>query len=51
MVREIFSKIIESIEENVLDKDIKIDESNFVEIKRAENGKKIAFVDGGQQEI
>ncbi len=51
MVKEIFSKIIDSIAEKVLNDEFEVDESRFVEIKRENNGKKIAFVDGGQAEL
>ena len=51
MVKEIFSRIIEAIEEKVLDNEIKIDKNRFVEIKKKENENKIVFIDGGQAEL
>ncbi|MEE9525395.1 MAG: DNA double-strand break repair nuclease NurA [Candidatus Woesearchaeota archaeon] len=50
MVKEIFSKIIDSIENKVLSKEISIDESRFVDVKSVGEGR-IAFVDGGQAEL
>ncbi len=47
---EIFSKIIENIEEKVLNKEIKIDKENFSEIKKVDQGR-ICFIDGGQAEL
>jgi len=51
MVNEIFSKIIESIEKKRLNKKADIDKSKFIEIKKQQNNKKIAFIDGGQAEL
>ena len=48
---EIFSRIIDSIEKKVLDKEIKLNKDNFKEIKKQETGKKVAFIDGGQAEL
>lgn len=51
MVKEIFSRIIEAIEEKVIDKEIDLDKNNFIEIKKEQFGNKIAFIDGGQAEL
>ena len=51
MDEDIFSRIIEAVDEKVSDKDIELDKSNFVEISRKESDKRIAFIDGGQAEL
>ncbi|MBW2996411.1 hypothetical protein KY332_03865 [Candidatus Woesearchaeota archaeon] len=49
-MKKIFSKIIDSIDEKILDKEISIDESRFIDVKKINEGR-IAFVDGGQAEL
>ena len=51
MVKEIFSKIIEAIDDKILDKEIGLDKNGFIEIKKRQGDKKIAFVDGGNAEL
>jgi hypothetical protein len=51
MTKEIFSRIIESIEEKVMDKKVKVDKSKFVELKKNDKDRKIVFIDGGQAEL
>lgn len=50
-MEEIFSKIIDFMEERILEKNLDLDKDNFVEIKERDSGKRIAFVDGGQAEL
>ncbi|MBR9691707.1 hypothetical protein GOV06_02880 [Candidatus Woesearchaeota archaeon] len=50
MVKEIFSRIIESIERKVFDKENDIDESRFIDVKKVDCGR-MAFIDGGQAEL
>ena len=51
MVKEIFLKIIDSLENQVLNKDISLDKNKFVEVDKIQSDKKIAFIDGGQAEL
>ena len=51
MNNEILLKVLGSLEDKILNKDIKIDKGNFIEIKKQYSGNKIVFVDGGQAEL
>ena len=51
MRSEIVSKIIDSLNEKIVDKEFIIDKNEFHKINKEESDKKIVFIDGGQAEL